>query len=47
MKPSDYRFWLLFATVSVALLVACSNSNTGGSSSDGAAEDVADSMTAG
>jgi hypothetical protein len=51
MRLSDYRFWLLFTTLAMALLVACSSDNTGGTpgnpGTDGATESAADSMTAG
>jgi hypothetical protein len=44
LKHTDYRFWLVFAALAVALLIACSGDSTPGGS-DGSPESVPDSMT--
>jgi hypothetical protein len=43
----DYRFWLVFAALAVAVLVACSSDTTGGGGPDGSTEGTPDSMTKG
>jgi hypothetical protein len=44
---SDYRFWLFFAALAVAVLVACSSDTSPGSSDSGGSpvEAASDSMT--
>ena len=44
LRYSDYRFWLLFSALAIAVLVACSSDSTSGGA-DGSAEDAPSSMT--
>jgi hypothetical protein len=44
---ADYKFWLIFAALGVAVLVACSSSSSTGVEKPDAHEGVADSMTHG
>jgi hypothetical protein len=46
-RPSNYRFWLLLATLAIGVLVACSSGDNTPGSPDGATGDAPVSMTGG
>jgi hypothetical protein len=35
VRPSDYRFWLVFAALAVAVIAACGSDTTGGGNPTG------------
>jgi uncharacterized lipoprotein len=48
-RPSDYRFWLVFAALAVAVIAACSSDTSSGPDAAGSGKPAgfADAMTQG
>ena len=46
-RPSDYRFWLVFAALAVAVIAACSSDSSSTDAGNPASGGAADAMTAG